>query len=430
MYNLYNLNDYEFEILCKDIMEKMHGESLRTYRKGRDQGVDISCFQLKSGIIIQAKHYINSSFTSLYTALEKELVKIDKLKPKRYYVCTSRDLTRANIEKIYQLFKKYMKSTDQIIDGTQINDFLKKEENIDIINKNYKIWLSDSKLIGLMTNRDVFIDSEELMIDIERDSKLFVETNAYRESREILDKERLLIIQGDPGVGKTTISKMLVIYYATLGFKIKYSSDNSVKDLKKSLSTNIEEKELVLLDDFLGQHYLKINENRPNQIRSLIGFIKRQKNKMLIMNSRITILNEAVSSNLDFKNLLDNNHIGKYLIDLNLMKPIEKAKILYNHFYFNKLPKEYYDNIIEDRNYCKVVVHKNYNPRIIEFVSKKNNYERVKANEYYEFIKSKLDNPKDVWEDEFKNRLEPIDRIFMHTLLDSQKFSNKNNSLT
>lgn len=41
MYNYANLSDYEFELLCRDIMEKKLGRSLRCFAPGKDGGVDI-----------------------------------------------------------------------------------------------------------------------------------------------------------------------------------------------------------------------------------------------------------------------------------------------------------------------------------------------------------------------------------------------------
>lgn len=41
MYNFNNLSDVEFEILCKDIMQRRLGIELHTFAKGRDGGIDI-----------------------------------------------------------------------------------------------------------------------------------------------------------------------------------------------------------------------------------------------------------------------------------------------------------------------------------------------------------------------------------------------------
>lgn len=42
MFNLESLNDYEFEILCKDILERKTGVELYTFSKGKDGGFLIS----------------------------------------------------------------------------------------------------------------------------------------------------------------------------------------------------------------------------------------------------------------------------------------------------------------------------------------------------------------------------------------------------
>ena len=41
MYNLKNLNDYEYEVLCLDIMEKKLNEKLYRFARGRDGGIDL-----------------------------------------------------------------------------------------------------------------------------------------------------------------------------------------------------------------------------------------------------------------------------------------------------------------------------------------------------------------------------------------------------
>ena len=42
MFNYKNLSDYEFEILCKDIMQKKLGVPLQIFARGRDGGIDIT----------------------------------------------------------------------------------------------------------------------------------------------------------------------------------------------------------------------------------------------------------------------------------------------------------------------------------------------------------------------------------------------------
>ena len=66
------LNDYEFELLCKDILSRQLNIHLYTFPKGRDGGIDISDSLSNPRIVGQAKHYCKSSYQLLISSLKKE----------------------------------------------------------------------------------------------------------------------------------------------------------------------------------------------------------------------------------------------------------------------------------------------------------------------------------------------------------------------
>lgn len=416
MYNLSNLNDYEFEMLCKDIMEKKLTLELHRFGKGRDGGIDLCDSQEPMQHMIQVKHYIKSTYSTLRTSLKKEVLKVETQNPQNYYVCCSIELLPQQRREIFSLFSNYMKDKSFIIDKIDIDDFLSKEENKDILEKHYKLWLCSTNVLSMVQNQHIFIDCDEILNDIENYAKLFVTTKAYFECRNKLLDKNIIIIIGTPGVGKSTISKMLLLFFASKDYSVRYVTDNNIKDIKNVLSQDPAKKEIVLLDDFLGQHYLKVNDKQPNELKTLISFVERNPNKKIIMNSRITIINEAHSSSIDFANLIDKYEENNYLIDLDKMSALEKAEILYNHLYFNELPSDYFQNVKINKSYAKLIKHENYNPRIIEYVTKAKNYKDILPEKYIDYILSKLDNPDSVWEDEFRNRLQEVDRILMNTL--------------
>ncbi len=416
MFEISNLNDYEFELICRDIMERLLDKRLYTFPRGRDGGIDICDSERNPKIIIQAKHYNKSKYYNLKRALDSELNKVKEKSPEQYYICTSLELTKSNKDEIVSMFYPYMTDISFVIDSIEIQNFLEDETNKDIIQRHYKLWLSSTSVLSLINNQNVFIDCDELLLDIENHIKLFVETRSYHDAIKQLIQDGMIVITGAPGVGKSTLSKMLLFYFVSQGFAVRYTTDNNIGNIKKTLSLDPMRKEIVLLDDFLGQHYLKIKDSQPTEIKSLISFIKRNSNKKIILNSRITILNEAKEQFLAFNELMENHEKSIYLIDLDDMTQLEKAKILYSHIYFNELPRVYFLNIKEDKNYFKIVAHKNYNPRIIEYVLKKRNYACISPDSFFAYIKSKLDNPEDVWRDEFQNRIEETDRTILYTV--------------
>jgi len=231
-----------------------------------------------------------------------------------------------------------------------------------------------------------------------------------------LEKQRALILIGAPGVGKTVTSKMLVLYFADKGYRVRYTTNGNISDIKRTLSVDKECKELILLDDCLGQCYFKLNDTQENELLSLIKFVKLYPNKAIILNSRITIFNEAQDRSHDLFSYVQNRNIKMRIIDMDLLSPLEKARIFYNHLKRNHIPDEYFINIVRERNYRKIVMHPNYNPRIIEYVTSQMQYQNVQPENYFNFILLNLNNPKDVWKNEFDRRLSFVDRIFMNTL--------------
>lgn len=416
-FDLETLNDYEFERLCKDILEKKKKMRLHTFSRGKDEGIDISDSEHNPTVIGQVKHYYKSSFSQLLTSLKKEEERIEgNSNLKEYYVFTSQSLTRKNKEDISKMFSKHMKDISFVIDAVDINDFLSKKENSNILNKHYKLWLCASNVLSRIYNQNVFIDCDQLIDEIEKEKKFYVQTNAFREAMNKLNKDSIIIIIGNPGVGKSTLSKMLLLKFADEDYSVRYTTDNDIGNIKNTLSTDPEKKEIVLLDDFLGQHYLKIKENQPNEIKTLISFVRRNKNKKIILNSRITILNEAAQTSIVFNEMMERENIHTYLIDMDKMSNVEKAEILYNHLYFNEIPPEYFAQIRVEKRYYKIVRHKNYNPRIIEYVTKPKNYSQVEPEKYFDYIMKKLDYPEDVWKDEYRNRMCEEDRILVNIL--------------
>ena len=268
----------------------------------------------------------------------------------------------------------------------------------------------------LFTN-DIFIDSETLIYNIKRDEKMFVQTRAYDKAVEILNKYRTLFIIGNPGVGKTITSEMIVLYYISMGYRVRFTTDGTnIATLKKSLSADKNAKEIILLDDCFGQAYFKIKETQNNELVYLIQSVNFSSNKLLILNSRVSIYNDAKNKSIRLLKCLENDELKVHIIDVSELAMVEKARILYNHMYFNGIPKDYYAQIKVNKNYEKIISHRNYNPRVIEYVCAKQRYRDVPNYKYFGFIMDCLDKPNGVWEDEYENRLDNTDRILMGTM--------------
>lgn len=263
-------------------------------------------------------------------------------------------------------------------------------------------------------NDDIFVDCEVLLSDIETQKSLFVPTQPYYEALKCLEKQKTLFIIGDPGVGKTMTSKMLVLNFAAQGYRVRYVTNSAdLSALKKSLSMDKERREIILVDDCLGQAYFSMKENQENELLSLIKYVNMSKSKLLILNSRVTIYKETQKRKPDLIRSFENKEYDIFVLNMSNMTAIDKAKILYNHLKAKNLPAEYYSDIRKDKRYLDIVNHDNYNPRLIEYISLPTRYELIQPDAYFEYVIKSLNNPWDIWNDEYEYRIQKVDRILV-----------------
>lgn len=417
MLNYANLNDVEFEYLCTDIMSRKLGIELQRFTSGRDGGVDLTDDAYQKNIVVQVKHYVKTNVSGLITSLSKEVAKVKKLNPQQYYVCCSKELTAENKSDIYKLFSNYMDSTANIITLIEIDDFLSKPENADVLHKHFKLWIESTNILTDIFTNDICIDSDVLLSDIKEDAKFFVKTSAFQQAIENLKICNALIIVGNPGVGKTITSKMLVLNYASQGYKVRFTTDGSdLSGLKKALSESPKVKEVILLDDCFGQAYFSMKATQESELLSLIKHIKMNDNKILIMNSRVTIFKEAGERSPSMLKSFDNKECRVFTLDLNRISDLEKAKIFYNHLFFNNVPPDYLQCIKDGRKYLSIIKHKNYSPRIIEYVCQPRAIQCLSPESYVGFIMENLNNPQQIWKNEYERRLDIPDRVLLTTL--------------
>lgn len=415
--NYSNLNDVEFEYLCQDVMSQALGVKLRRFAAGRDGGIDLTNDAHKKSIVVQVKHYDKSNIAGLISSLKRELPKVEKIKPKEYYICCSKELSAKRIAELYSTFSNYMSSSNNIITLNEIDDYLMLPEYEEVLRKHYKLWLTSTNILHNIFSNDIFVDCESLLSNIEDDKNFFVQTAAYDEAISCLQKNKTLFLTGDPGVGKTVTSKMIVLHYAALGYTVRFTTDGAdLASLKKSLSQNRENKEIILLDDCFGQAYFNMKETQGNELLALIRYVNLSENKRLLLNSRVTIFREAQSRTPELIKSFENREYKVHILDMSAMSLVEKAKIFYNHLYFNKIDDAYFAAIKKNKNYRAIIEHTNYNPRIIEFVSNPNRYGDTKPDEYFDFVVAQLDNPEKVWHDEYERKLSKTDRVLLTTL--------------
>lgn len=401
-YDFATLSPYDFEYLVRDLLQKELGITLESFPTGKDDGIDLRYHtSIDNHIIIQVKHYSKSNFSTLFNHLKsRELAKVRKLDPSRYILVTSKGLTPGNKNKIQKLFGKYILSTADIYGKNDIDNLLDKFPEIE--KKSFKLWLTSSTVLERLLHSEIFNQSDLEMNKIRKKIEYYVENENFVKAKKLLDEVHYCIITGIPGIGKTTLAEILIVKYLDMGYElVKISKD--ISEAYEAFESKA--KQIFYYDDFLGQTSFeeKLTKNEDQRLISFLKDIERYPNKRLILTTRDYILNKAkiVYEKLD-QPCID---FYKYTVNLSSYNDFDKAKILYNHLYFSGISHEYKNALLKDKNYWKIIRHKNFNPRIIETMTESIEYLDIDSAEYVSKFLNFLDKPILLWEHAFLNQI-------------------------
>jgi len=338
-------------------------------------------------------------------SIEKtEAKKVNKLNPKRYIFVTSLELSRANKIKIKSLFSPHVIKDSDIFGNQDLNDILSR--NPEVERKHYKLWISSSNVLQSILNSGIIGRSRHKLEEIIEESNRYVVTESHTQAMEKLENVHSIIITGAPGVGKTSLADQLSQFYTAEGFEFCFI-ENSLNEAEKIYRED--SYQVFYFDDFLGRNFLlALDSHQDSHVINFIRRVEKDKKKRFILTSRSNILNQGkrLSDLFEIKKVSRN----EYELSISLLTDMDKAKILYNHIWFGDLDEEYIDQIYEDRRYLKIIKHRNFNPRLISFITDHHRISGISPEEYWSYINSTLSNPKDIWRNVFDVQVDDICR--------------------
>ena len=407
-YNFENLSPLDFEKLGIDLLQASLGiQLIETFAPGPDWCID-GRFVDNSGkkTIIQCKHFVE--FSNLKQELKKETEKIKSLSKQKkipqlfnYILITSLKLTPQKKNDLKGVIP-YLQKDNDIYGREDLNNLIKQYPDIE--KNHFKLWLDSTAVLKRIFSNDIYNQTDFEIDSIKKEMKLYVETDNLRLVNKKLEKNKFCIISGIPGVGKTTLAKMLIFKFLMKDFDKKTELVVIKNNIREALNVYSSKKRMLFYyDDFLGTTFLNeaLPKNEDSQLIDFIDKIRTDENKRFILTTREYILNQAFASyeKMGSSDLLS----SKFIIRLEQYSPKDKAKILFNHLYFSEIDKEYLQNLKDNKRYRDIVRHRNFNPRLIKFMGKKDNLRNVAYNRYSDWCIQNLDNPGKIWEGAFNN---------------------------
>ena len=428
-YDFSTLSALDFEELACDLINASYKDSnlegdFRTFRPGKDYGIDLLLSTPTNNyeVIGQVKHYAKSPFSKLLSDLKNiEKDKVFKLKPNRYIVVTSQELNPQNKLKIKEIFNPYIVSLKDIYGRQDLNKLLRDNKTIE--ENHYKLWFSSFIVLNKILNYQFEGRQKEFTdVVLKKRFRLFVETKNFRNAKYILNENKFIIITGDPGVGKSTLSDMMIYDFIKDDYQLNIIYDD-IKEIEINLLDD-DSKQVFYFDDFLGHTQAEINKSKSaeNALIRIISRIENLHNKFLILNTRKLILTPFIDESERFRKF--NPLRSEAKIELKSYSYGVKRRILDNHILESDLN-------IEQINVLKSLAselchHKNFTPRIIEFFTGERVIE-LNATDYKEFILSNLYNPKEIWNHAYSFQINEYERFFLNTLYSLKGETIKNN---
>lgn len=288
-----------------------------------------------------------------------------------------------------------------------MNNLLEKNPEIE---KNYhKLWLASTNVLNTIINRATLNWSSFELEKIEKDIRLYVENESLNKALDVLKENHYVVISGIPGIGKTTLARMLVYTMLARGYE-EFVYVDDMDTAAKMFSK--EKRQIFFFDDFLGANsFVQQSVSFENKLITFIDKVRNSKHTLFILSTREYVLSEAMAH---YEKLsMSNIDIAKCTIELEYYTKTIRAKILYNHLAEANIPPEYINVFIDKRGYMTIINHQNFNPRVIESIIKEQIWETIDSNDFANKVKEFFDNPISVWQFAF----EKLDVETRYTLL-------------
>jgi len=416
MYDFKSLSAYDFETLVRDLLQKHLKIFLESFKSGRDKGIDLRYAPASNkSLIVQCKHYAETGYPGLFVALKKETAKVRRLAPARYCVATSVPLSPVNKDEIQLLFQPFCKATQDIFGQEDLNNLLGQFPDIE--RKHFKLWLTSTTLLERILHSGLYNQTYMRVEEIRNKAKLYVQNKSFFDAQTVLKNYNYCIISGIPGIGKTFLAEILLLQHISKGYEPVVVRSH-IREAFELL--NASTKQVFYYDDFLGQTGFedKLEKNEEQSILDFVKYIKTHNHARFILTTREYILQQA-------RNVYEKLHASdfdhaKCIIRLESYTRRDRAHILFNHVYFSALPQQHKKSLVQKDVLLNIVDHKNYSPRIVEWMADLKNVLDCVGAEYTKRFLDTLANPSDLWRHAFLNHLTPASRGVLMVMMTFQ----------
>ncbi|MBB2927109.1 nSTAND3 domain-containing NTPase [Paraburkholderia silvatlantica] len=410
-YDFTTLSPSDFENLVADLLSRSWGQRLEIFKAGKDDGIDLRIAPVdtdEGDTIVQCKRYAPHKIAELLRNVKHEIPKLAKLRPRRYVLATSVGLSPHNKDAIFEQFRPWCQSTSDILGVDELNALLREHPEVE--KAHFKLWVSSTQVLESLLHARIFAFTEATIDATRRQLSKLVVHNGLSRALELLHAHHHVLIAGNPGIGKTTLARMLMCHYIDHGFEPVMISSN-VEDAWTLVHQVRDERQklFIVYDDFLGMDQFdsrRFDKNEDSSLMALLDKVSASPNLRFVLTTREYILEDAKRVHGAFDERA--NELLKCTISLADYTETQRARMLFNHLYFSELADGRLDAFVQAGVYREIVKHRHFNPRVVEAISNAANSKAMTDGEYIKYVKEEFENPAKLWSTPFHRHISEI----------------------